>query len=76
MNKKIDRIYIRTNNGIYNVVVNFDNNSTREFTGFKTNCEAMDFIEVYKEKYGMSEAYEKRFQDWANFSNEKHLMSK
>ena len=76
MKKKIDRIYIRTINGIHNVIVNFDNNTTRQFTDFKTIDEAIDFKEVYKEKYGMSEAHEKRFKDWLNLSEDKHPMSK
>ena len=75
MSKKIDRIYIEESNGTKKVVVHFNNNTTREFTGFKTTCEAMDFKKVYKEKYGISEAYEKRFQEWANFSEDKHPMS-
>ena len=76
MSKKIDRIYITEKMGVKTVVVHFDNNTTREFTSFKTTCEAMDFMKVYEEKYGMSEAYEKRFQEWANFSEDKHPMSK
>lgn len=76
MSKKIDKIYIAKSNDTNKVVVHFNNNTTREFTSFKTTCEAMDFVNVYKERYGMSEAFEKRFQEWANFSEDKHPMSK
>lgn len=53
--KKIDKIYIKTafnNDGNEEVVVHFDNGTTRTFTGFDDLTQATSFMSEYSDKYG------------------------
>ena len=72
---KIDRIYINTPH-TQRVHITFDDGSKYVSGEWETIAQACEFIDHMKQKYGRSEAYERRFQEWANFSEDKHPMTK
>ena len=75
MSKKIVRIYIN-NPHSQTVMVVFEDGTAYESGKWETIKEACEYIDFMKKKYGMSEAYDKRFEEWANFSEDKHPLRK
>lgn len=73
--KKIDRIYINTPHS-QSVVTLFEDGTRYESGEWQSIKEACDYVDFMIQKYGYGEAREKRFQEWANFSEDKHPMSK
>ena len=73
--KKIDRIYINTPHS-QRVIILFDDGTRYESGEWETIEDALEYKDHMRDKYEMSEAYERRFQEWANFSEDKHSMTK
>ena len=73
--KKIDRIYINTPHSL-RVIILFEDGTRYESQIWESIKEACDYKDSMLQKYGYTQSRETRFQEWANFSEDKHPMKK